>query len=91
MLKIPSDFVTEVVGRGSGNEYQMYSHRAHDVVVTMNQRQWRSFNVATTSCAQWVTSGSWMGNRLVSDNSKYFYCYKSAGIDFSRLYAHCKG
>ena len=29
------------------------SHRAHDVVATLNQRQRRWFNVATTSCAQW--------------------------------------
>ena len=30
------------------------SHSAHDVVATLNQRHWRWFNVATTSCAQWV-------------------------------------
>ena len=34
----------------------MSSHRAHDVVPTLNQRHWRWFNVATTSCAQWETS-----------------------------------
>ena len=28
------------------------NHWAHDVVATLNQRQWRGFNVATTSCAQ---------------------------------------
>ena len=30
------------------------SHWAHDVVATLNQRHWRWFNVATTSCPQWV-------------------------------------
>ena len=29
-----------------------FSHWAHDVVATLNQRQWRWFNVATTSCDQ---------------------------------------
>ena len=28
-------------------------HLAHDVVATLNQRQGRGFNVATTSCDQW--------------------------------------
>ena len=30
------------------------THWAHDVVATMNQRHWRWFNVATTSCVLWV-------------------------------------
>ena len=30
------------------------THWAHDVVATLNQRQWRWFNVATTCCGQWV-------------------------------------
>ena len=29
------------------------AHWAHDVVATLNQRHWRWFNVATTSCDQW--------------------------------------
>ena len=29
------------------------SHWAHDVIATLNQPQWRWFNVAITSCAQW--------------------------------------
>ena len=32
------------------------SHRARDVVATLNQRQWRWFNVVTTSCALAVGS-----------------------------------
>ena len=32
-----------------------HSHWGHDVVATLNQRQWRWFNVATTSCPQWVS------------------------------------
>ena len=30
------------------------SHWAHDVVATLNQRQWRWFNVASTSCVRAV-------------------------------------
>ena len=30
-------------------------NRTHNVVTTLNQRQWRWFNVATTSCAQWAS------------------------------------
>ena len=29
------------------------SHWTHDVVAMLNQRHWRWFNVATTSCVQW--------------------------------------
>ena len=32
------------------------THWAHNVVATLNQRQWRWFNVATTSWAQWAGS-----------------------------------
>ena len=32
-----------------------HTHWAHDVVTTLNQRQWRWFNVATTSYLQWVS------------------------------------
>ena len=31
---------------------ESFSHWVHDVVATLNQRQWRWFDVATTSCAQ---------------------------------------
>ena len=35
--------------------WHIYTYpRAHDVVATLNQRQWRWFNVTTTSCVQWV-------------------------------------
>ena len=34
--------------------FTVSTHRAHDVVATLNQRQRRWFNVATTSCARWV-------------------------------------
>ena len=39
------------------------SHWAQDFVATMNQRQWRWFNVATTSCAKWVSLYNISANR----------------------------
>ena len=35
-------------------------HSAHDVVATLNQRNWRWYNVAITSCAQWDNHPSCM-------------------------------
>ena len=32
----------------------VYTHWAHDIVATLNQRHWRWFNLRTTSCAQWI-------------------------------------
>ena len=37
------------------------AHRSHDAVATLNQRRRRWFNVATTSCAQWVGLAGWLG------------------------------
>ena len=42
------------------------THRAHDVVAKLNQRQWRLFNVSTRSCAIHVTYTSPSG--LCHDN-----------------------
>ena len=36
------------------NQNLNLTHWAHDVFATLNQRQWRWFNAAKTSCAQWV-------------------------------------
>ena len=38
------------------NDRKTYNstHWSHDVVATLNQRQWCWFNVVTASCAQWV-------------------------------------
>ena len=30
------------------------THWAHDAIVTLDQRHWRWFNIATTSCSQWA-------------------------------------
>ena len=34
------------------------THWAHDVAAMLNQRHWRWFNVAITSCAKWSDPGS---------------------------------
>ena len=46
----PRRWPTEIQVRVNSTQW------AHDVVATLNQRHWRWFNVATTSCAQWVVS-----------------------------------
>ena len=53
------------------------SHWPHDVVTTLNQRQWRWFNFATTSCAQWVctlvVAGDSKGQRPCYDKLIFSY------------------
>ena len=53
----------------------LHTHLAHDVLAPLNQRRWRWFNVATTSCAQWVSSFSGQGKlgalTLVINNHKF--------------------
>ena len=47
----------EVVSRWRDPQLQVSeNYWAHDVVTMSNQRQWRWFNVATTSCVQWLGS-----------------------------------
>ena len=41
------------IGLGGWYSTSYSCHTTHGVAVTLNRRQWRWFNVATTSCAQW--------------------------------------
>ena len=55
---------------------RVQTHWAHDVVTTLNQRQWRWFNVVTTSCVRWKvfrlparSLSSWNHSRAASSIS----------------------
>ena len=49
---------------------------AHDVAATLNQRQWRWFNVAATSCAKWDTllPGIFCSSMRHADDDGDDYC-----------------
>ena len=63
------------------------THWTHDVVATLNQRQtlnqrhWLWFNVATTSCAQWVQNRLWFAlitrKLLILRRILWIGCYSS--------------
>ena len=54
--EIPKDIF--IIEQSIGKVCEVISERAHwahDVIATLNQRHWRWFDVAITSCARWET------------------------------------
>ena len=65
------------------------THWTHDVVATLKQRQWRWFNVVTTSYAQWVGNTNCVGvipkaaetqARIEEKTSCYFFFQKEERV-----------
>ena len=62
------------------------THWAHDVVATLNQRQWRWFNVATTSCDAVGTMPELLCARQLQINISIFWMTSLGTVDVIPLW-----